>query len=176
MGARVAMMNFHLGEYYFRRKDFYQATSHFEKTDVKQLSNREVADMQFHQGYAYFNLQQFDKAKPLLDEIRRNPKDPNYVDANYFYGFISFGDRKYNEALSGFRVAENAPQYEKVVPFYIGTILYNTGQKDKGLEYAESRLKKGGQVYDLELRQLVGHAYFERKEYDKALPYLEDYV
>jgi TolA-binding protein len=32
------------------------------------------------------------------------------------------------------------------------------------------------QQYDLELKQLLGHAYFERKEYAKALPYLEDYV
>ncbi len=54
--------------------------------------------------------------------------------------------------------------------------MYNTGDKDKALEYAESRLGKGGQVYDLELRQLVGHAYFEKKNYAKALPYLEDYV
>jgi hypothetical protein len=23
---------------------------------------------------------------------------------------------------------------------------------------------------------MIGHSYFERKEYDKALPYLEDYV
>ena len=174
--ARVKMMSFHLGEYYFRRKDFYQAITNYEKSDVSQLSNREVADMKFHQGYSYFILQQFDKAKPLLDEIRRNPKDPNYVDASYYYAFISFSEKKYSEALDGFRVAENAPQYEKVVPFYIGTILYNTGQKDKALDYAESRLKKGGQVYDLELRQLVGHAYFEKKDYAKALPFLEDYV
>ncbi len=174
--ARVQMMSFHLGEYYFRRKDFYQAITNYEKTDVKQLSNHEVADMKFHQGYAYFNLQQFDKAKPLLDEIRRNSKDPNYVDANYYYGFMAFNDQKYTEALSAFRIAEDAPQYQKVVPFYIGTILYNTGQKDKALEYAESRLSKGGQVYDLELRQLVGHAYFEKGNYAKALPYLEDYV
>ena len=26
------------------------------------------------------------------------------------------------------------------------------------------------------MKQMVGHAYFERKEYPKALPYLEDYV
>ena len=26
------------------------------------------------------------------------------------------------------------------------------------------------------MKQMIGHAYFERKEYDKGLPYLEDYV
>jgi TolA-binding protein len=174
--ARVQMMSFHLGEYYFRKKDFYQAISNYEKTSIDHLSNREIADMKFHEGYAYFNLQRFDKAMPLLDAIRTNPKDPNYVDANYYYGFIAFNDQKYNEALNAFKITENAPQYEKVVPFYIATILYNTGQKDKALEYAESRLKKGGQLHDLEMRQLIGHAYFEKKEWAKAQPYLEAYA
>src|SRR5262249_17429677 len=64
----------------------------------------------------------------------------------------------------------------KVVPYYIATIYYATGQKDKGLAYAESKLKRGNLYYDQEMRQIVGHGYFERKEFDKALPYLEEYV
>jgi TolA-binding protein len=174
--ARVQMMSFHLAEYYFRKKDFYQAISNYEKTSLDHLSNHEIADMKFHEGYSYFNLQRFDKAMPLLDAIRTNPKDPNYIDANYYYGFIAFNDQKYREALESFKITETAPQYEKVVPFYIATILYNTGQKDKALDYAESRLKKGGQVHDLELRQLIGHAYFEKGDYAKAQPYLESYT
>jgi TolA-binding protein len=174
--ARVQMMSFHLGEYYFRKRDFYQAISNYEKTSVDHLSNREIADMKFHQGYGYFNLQRFDKAMPLLNTIRTNPKDPNYIDANYYYGFIAFNNQQYRDALEAFRVTETAPQYEKVVPFYIATILYNTGQKDKALDYAEVKLKKGGQVHDLELRQLVGHAYFEKQEWAKAQPYLESYT
>jgi TolA-binding protein len=174
--ARVQMMSYHLGEYYFRQKDFYQAISNYDRTAIQHLSNREIADMKFHQGYAYFNLQRFDKARPLMDEIRRNPQDPNYIDANYYYGFLAFNDLDYKEALAAFKIAEDAPQYQKVIPFYVATIMYNTGDKAKALEYAESRVNKGGQVYDLELRQLIGHAYFEKKDYAKALTYLDDYV
>jgi tetratricopeptide (TPR) repeat protein len=67
--ARVQMMNFHLAEYYFRKKDFDQAIANYEKTSIDHLSNREIADMKFHEGYAYFNLQRFDKAMPLLEKI-----------------------------------------------------------------------------------------------------------
>ncbi len=173
--ARVQMMNFHLAEFYFRKKNFYQAIANYEKTNIEHLSNEEIADMKFHQGYSYFNLQRFDKAMPLLDEIRKNPKDPNYTDANYYYGFIAFNNGKFRDAEQSFKITETDSRYEKVVPFYIATIMYNTGQKDKALEYAESRLKKGGQVYDMQLRQLIGHAYFEKGEYAKAQPYLENY-
>lgn len=174
--ARVEMMSYHLGEYQFRRKDYSQAISYFEKTSVENLSNREIADMKFHQGYSYFNLQRFEMAKPLFDVIRQLPKDPNYIDANYYYGFITFNERRYNDALTAFRVVENEKEYAAVIPFYIATIYYNTGQKEKALAYAEDKLKKGGQLYDLDLRQLVGHAYFEKQDYGKALPYLETYV
>ena len=34
----------------------------------------------------------------------------------------------------------------------------------------------GGQYYDLQMRQIVGHIYFEKKNFAKALPYLEQYV
>ncbi|MEO5591705.1 MAG: tetratricopeptide repeat protein [Chitinophagaceae bacterium] len=174
--ARVQMMNFHLAEYYFRKRDFDQAIANYEKTSIDHLSNREIADMKFHEGYAYFNLKRFEQAMPLLDEIRKNSKDPNYTDANYYYGFIAFNNGKFRDAQDAFKITENDSRYEKVVPFYIATIMYNTGQKEKALEYAEARLKKGGQVYDAQLRQLIGHAYFEKGDYAKAQPYLENYA
>ena len=174
--ARVEMMNFHLAEYYFRNKDYSQALAIYDKTPPDNLSNREIADMKFHQGYSYFTVKNFDKAKPLFDAIRQLPKDPNYIDANYYYGFISFYEKKYAEAQEAFKVVEEHPTYRDVVPYYIANIYLIQGQKDKAIEYAEARLKRGGQYYDLELKQLVGHGYFEKKQYDKALPYLEQYV
>jgi len=141
---------------------------------VKQLSNREVADMKFHQGYSYFNLQQFDKGKPLLDEIRRNPKDPNYVDANYYFGFIALANRNIPMRWQGFAWRRMHRNTKKVVPFYIGTILYNTGQKDKALEYAESRLSKAGRCMIWNCGSWWATPILKRGITQKALPYLED--
>jgi TolA-binding protein len=174
--ARTQMMGYHLAEYYFRQQDYTSAIPLYEKVDVANLSNREIADMKFHLGYSYFTNKQFDKAKPLFDAIRQIKTDPNYIDANYYYGFLSFYDKQYRTALDAFTVVEDDPQYGKVVPYYVANIYYSLGQKDKALEYAESKLKRGNLHYDLEMRQIVGHAYFEKKQYDKALPYLETYV
>lgn len=173
---RIQMMSYHLGEYYYRKKDFIQAIAYYEQAGINNLSNREIADMRFHQAYGYFTMQQFDKAKPLFNSIRQIPADPNYFDANYYYGFISFYEKQYDEALASFRKVETRATYEKVVPYYITEILYFSGDKEQALKYGESKLRAGGQYYDLQLKQLVGHAYFEKKNYEKALPYLEEYV
>lgn len=173
---RVAMISFHLAEYYFRQKDYANAMKLYEHADIENLSNREIADLKFHQGYCYFTTKQFDNALPLFNAIRQLPKDPNYIDANYYYGFICFYQRKYNDALEAFKVVENNPTYAKVVPYYVANIYLVQGQKDKAIEYAESHLKQGNQYYDAELRQLVGHGYYEKQEFAKALPFLEQYV
>src|SRR5215211_4140758 len=175
--ARVQMMSFHLAEFFFRRQQFTDAIDLYENANIANLNNREVADMKFHQGYSYFTLQQFAKARPLLDAIRQVKTDPNYIDANYYYGFIAFRDRNYNDALQSFRVVENEPAYESIVPYYIAQLYYVQGRKEEAMAYAENKIKQGKtQYYDLELKQLLGHAYFEKKQYAKSAPYLEDYV
>jgi TolA-binding protein len=174
--VRTQMMGYHLAEYYFREQNYTEAIPLYEKVDISNLTNREIADMKFHLGYSYFTNKQFAQAKPMFDAIRQMKNDPNYIDANYYYGFLSFYDRKYNDALAAFKVVEDHENYGKVVPYYVANIYYSLGQKDKALEYAESKLKRGNLHYDLEMRQIVGHAYFEKQQYDKALPYLEMYV
>lgn len=175
--ARVQQMNFELAEYYFRKQQFPEAIERYEVAGTANLNSREVAEMQFHQGYSYFTQKQFAQAKPLLNIIRKDKTDPNYIDANYYYGFIAFRDRNYHEALEAFKVVENQPNYEMVVPYYIAQIYYVQGQKEVAIQYAEAKIQQGkAQQYDLELKQLLGHAYFEEKNYAKALPYLQDYV
>lgn len=176
--ARTQMMNFHLGEYYFRQQKFSEAVERYEQASIANLSNREIADMKFHQGYSYFNLQRFAQAKPLFNTIRTIKDDPNYIDANYYYGFLAFRDKQYNEALEAFKIVENEKHYGTVVPYYIAQVYYIQGKKDEAITYIQNKLQSGSssQYYDLELKQLIGHAYFEKKDYAKALPYLEDYV
>ena len=96
---RVQMMSFHLAEYYFREQQFADAAGLYENVSLANLDNRQVADMKFHQGYSYFTMQRFADAKPLLNAIRQVPDDPNYIDANYYYGFIAFRDRNFTDAL-----------------------------------------------------------------------------
>ncbi len=86
------MMNFQLAEYYFRQQNFRKAIDHYEQANIANLSNKDIATMKFHQGYSYFTMQQFAQAKPLFNTIRSMKDDPNYIDANYYYGFLAFRD------------------------------------------------------------------------------------
>jgi TolA-binding protein len=173
---RIQMMCYHLGGYYFRKKDFDNAITYYADAGLDNLTNNEIAELKFNKGYAHFTLQQFNEAKPLFDVVRQLPKDSNYIDANYYYGFISFSEKKYDDALKAFAIAEKGNDYQNVVPFYIAEIYYFNGEHDKALEYAENAIKRGGQYYELQLKQLAGHLYFDKQKYAIARPYLEEFV
>jgi len=173
---RIEMMCYQLGEYYYKHSNFSEAISNYERANVANLSNAEIANMKFHEGYGYSAMKQFSDAKPLFEAIAQIPSDPNYYDANYYYGYISFAEKDYAQALSSFKIIEKQPAYRPIIPYYIAEIYYYRGERDEALTYAESVLESGKQYYDLQLRQLVGHIYFERAQYKEALPYLEKYV
>lgn len=174
---RIEMMSWFLAEYYYRKNNFTDALKYYEKAGLSNLDNKQIAQMKFHEGYAYFTMQRFDDAKPLFDAVRQIAGDPNYVAANYYYGFILFSEKRYTEALSSFKISEGHEPYQNVVPYYIAEIYYFNNDRDQALSYAENIIKKSGnQFYDLQLKQLIGHIYFEKKDFKNALPYLEEYV
>jgi len=174
---RRQIMNFHLAHYYFLINDFQNAITSFTDAGFENLSNDQVADAKFEKAYSYFNLKQFAEAKPLFNEIHQLSTGKYYIPANYYYGFISYYDKQYSEALSAFKLVETFDEYKGVVPYYIAEIYYFQGKKDEALRYGESILSRKTQLYyEKQLRLLMGQIYFEKKEYDKALPLLEAYV
>jgi tetratricopeptide (TPR) repeat protein len=173
---RQQLMSFHLAQYYFTRNDYARAIVYYERAGYNNLSNEEIADAKFELAYSYFNVDRFDEAKPLFNEIHQLPDNKYYYDANYYYGFISYRDHDYNNALTSFQKVESIPKYRGLVPYYIAQIYYFQGNEDKALQYGESKLSQNDIYYKKDLSLLMGQIYFEKKQFAKALPLLESYV
>ncbi|MEO6541046.1 MAG: tetratricopeptide repeat protein, partial [Ferruginibacter sp.] len=174
---RRQLLSYHLAKYYFIKEDFSNAIDYYERAGLENLTNEEIADAKFEKAYCYFNLKQFEVAKPLFDEIHQMPDNKYYVPANYYYGVISYSNRNYAEALRSFKLVETQEEYKGVVPYYIAEIYYFQGKKDEALRYGESVLARQGTLfYQKEMNLLIGQLYYEKKNYQKALPLLEAYV
>jgi tetratricopeptide (TPR) repeat protein len=140
---RRQIMSFHLAHYYFLKNDYTNAVDYFNRAGYDNLSNEQIADAKFEKAYSFFNLKQFAEAKPLFNEIHQLHSNKYYIPANYYYGFISYYDKQYSEALSAFKLVETYDEYSGVVPYYIAEIYYFEGKKDLALTYGESVLKRG---------------------------------
>jgi len=174
---RKHQMGFHLGHYYFLKNEFTQAIDCFSQTKFENLSNDQIADLKFELAYAYFNLKQFESAKPLFDEIHQVKTNKYFIPANYYFGFISYYNKDYPEALTAFRLVEKEPAYNPVVPYYVAEIFYSLGRKEDALIYGDSVLSQnGGSFYKTDLELLSAQLYFEKKQFKEALPLFANYV
>ncbi|HSN09725.1 MAG TPA: tetratricopeptide repeat protein, partial [Hanamia sp.] len=173
---RQQLMSFHLAQYYFTQNDFARAVVYYERAGYNNLSNEQIADSKFELAYSYFKTGQYTSAKPLFDEIHQLPSNKYYYDANYYYGFLSYRDHDYNNALASFQKVESIPKYRGLVPYYIAQIYYFQGNKDQALRYGESKLGQDNIYNRKDLNLLMGQIYFEKKDFAKALPLLEAYV
>ncbi|CAL1517108.1 tetratricopeptide repeat protein [Chitinophaga sp. MM2321] len=172
--AREQLVSYQLGKYYFHLNKFKEAIPLYEKANIDNLSNAEIAEAKFELAYCYFNVKDFKKALPLFAAIREI-QGKYYVPANYYYGFIAYYNHQYNDAMNSFQRVINDPKYSNVVPYYVAEIYYFQGKTDQLIAYSEPLLRKGGQYYEAELKQLLGKAYFEKKDYKNALPYLQEF-
>ena len=169
-------VNFELAKYYFKKQSVDQAIQVYQKVSMDDLKNKELALMQFHLGYLYFKKGDWVQSTNYLYSIRQIKESPFYLDANYYAGFVALQKKDFKLALSCFKIAEKSAAYQTLTPFYISQLYYFLGEVDAALKNTEIALEKKGQFYNQQLEQLMGHLLFEKKEYEKALPYLSNYV
>lgn len=169
-------INFFLGDYYVKKQNTQEALNAFNKLSIADLNNEELITMKYLQGYLYFKLGNWDKATSLLNSIRQLKQSVYYTDANYYAGFIALQKKDFPLALSCFEIASNNAAYASLTPFYISQIYYFNGDIEAAMANCEKALQTEGQYYNLQLQQLMGHLLFEKKQYQKAVPYLAKYV
>ena len=169
-------LRYFLGGFYFKKQEAIKALQTYSLIPIEDLNNNEILTMKYHQGYLNFKLGKWDAASILLNSLKNIKQSVYYTDANYYAGFLALQAKDYNTALSCFEIASENSDYKTVVPFYIAQLYYFTGEVSKAIDYATKALQSQPQFYDFQLRQLLGHLWFDKNEYEKALPFLETYV
>jgi tetratricopeptide (TPR) repeat protein len=164
-----------LANYYYNDRQYNKAAEYYARVPISSLNRAQQAEVNFRHGYSLFAQKEFEEAR-LKFEKAKNQKDEYYYPTHYYLGLCYFFKGDYNQAINNFRVAEDASQYKAHVPYYLTQILFAERRFDELIAYAEPRVAQpGGVRQESEIRQLIGQAYFEKEDYEKALPYLEAY-
>lgn len=165
-----------LANYYFNSGDFEKAIQYYSQAPTAGMTKKERAEMRFKMGYSYFVMKKFTKAKTNFKEIASVSESDNYEAANYYLGLCYFFEGNYESAIRHFRVAEKKKRYQSQIPYYLTQIFFAQRRYDELIDYAEKRINNKGLKNYKEMTQLIGQAYFEKGNYQKALPYLEYYA
>ena len=167
--------NFLYANHLFKEKKYKEALAIYEKTDAMSLTTDEAQQMQFNMGYAYFQSGELDKAMPYFHGLMMN--EGKYKDsARYYYAHIQYVKEKYDEALENFGLLQSNQEYAKVVPSYIMQIAYYKGDYQSVIENGPRYISQADKRRKAEMAQIVADAYFQQKNYDKALEYYDIYL
>ena len=162
---------FHLGNIYFNQKKIDKAIIWYSKVDLFDLDENEKSDFKFRFGYCYFTKQDFLKALPYFEQTK-DQQTEYYYPANYYYAYICYTRKNYDDALRSFKILESTKLYTAVIPYYITNIYYLQKKFQQLIDYAEPKLNDKTLTYREDLSQLVGKAYFGLGNYSAALPLL----
>lgn len=171
---KVRNAYFQLGKYNYRKRKWEKVIYWFSKTDAFSFSNEELYEYNFRMGYAHFQLEKYDKASPYFSDLLK-VESPYQVPSIYYYAHIAYLEGNYETALNGFNQLEKDKKFGVIIPYYITQIYYYQKRYDELVSYALPMLENEKTKRKPEISKLVGDAYFQRKKYTEAIPYLQFY-
>lgn len=168
---------YHLGDLYFSKSNYKDAIKYFKETETSALTSEEKEDLTFKYAFSYFALKDFKEAYTRFAPLANHRNSDYYQDAVYYSGLSAYYLEKYNDALQQFMKLEDATKYRAIVPYYVASIQFQNRQYTEMIQYAEPKLESvKGLRYTNEIKKLLGNAYFEQKNYEKAEKYLAESI
>ncbi|MBR4391661.1 MAG: tetratricopeptide repeat protein [Bacteroidales bacterium] len=164
--------NFLYANMLFNKKKYAEALEIYSQTPAASLTQAEAQQMQFNMGYAYFQMNDLDRALPIFQGASLN-EGKYRNEATYYYAHIQYLKGKDLEALRYFEQLRDQPVYSKIVPAYIMQLNYRNGDYAAVLRDGPEAVRNADSKKKGEMAMIVADAYFHQKDYEKALEYYE---
>ena len=174
LNPNTVLAYFHVGKSYFGQKKYTKALEWFEKTDPSTLSQKQRTEYQFKQGYAYFELKNFEKAEPLFEAVKKEDS-PFKESATYYFAYINYLNKEYKTALTNFEKLKGSPTYEASYPYYITSMYYLDERYDDVIDYALPAIAKTKQQFEPEMLSLIAASYFAKSDFKNAEKYFAEF-
>ncbi len=172
--SNTRLAYYQLGKHQFSNGDFRKALESFSEVDQFGLSRREKAELFFKKGYAYFQTKEYQRAKSEFRKLL--DRETSYQSsAIFYYAQIAYLEEDYPTALEYFEKLKKDIRYRKTIPLYLVHIYHQQGVYDKVIAEGVPMYESVSSRDKGTLAHLIGNAYYQAGDYQKALPYLEFY-
>lgn len=174
--AAANQAQFELGKYYYSKRDYGNAIKQFDLVDAMNLSNSDITELHFKKGYSLLVKKKYSKARKAFDAVKEVSNSEYYEPANYYYGITAFFEDDRKAAIESFSKLENSNQYSHVIPYYICQIYFADKKYDEVIAYGTKQIQQPRIKYATKINQLIGQSYFEKGNFQAALPYLTEFA
>lgn len=172
--SRINLINFQFGRLSFRDRKYRKVIEAFEQVNLRDLDADDKAEYDFKLGYSYFKMKDLEKAKEHFAMASGSGSKYSSPSA-YYLAHLDYASGDYNSALQRFEALAQDPNFKGIAPYYIVQIKYMQGDYQSVINEAPPLIVNATDKRASELRKVLGESYFYTGNYNKALPYLEQY-
>ena len=162
-----------VAEYYFETGKYPYALKWYNKVDQGALSRGEMDKFNFNYGYSLFSSKKAKDAERYLGKVADSPIYGSQ--AKYYLGYISYQQDDYEAANQRFDQITDQEVLEEKLSYYQADMNFKLGKFEEAIALAKKQLPKSDRTEVSELNKIIGESYFNLKQYENAIPYLEDY-
>ncbi|MBX9806835.1 MAG: tetratricopeptide repeat protein, partial [Flavobacteriaceae bacterium] len=162
-----------VAHYYFNQGNYPQALEWFEKVNENNLSYKEQNQYNFQKGYSFFSFKNKNEATTYLNKVVNSSEYGSQ--AKYYLGFMAYEGDDYKQATKYFDEVSGEEKYKEKLSYYQADMNFKLGNFQKAIDLGLKAMDKSNAVEKSELNKIIGESYFNLKQYDKSIPYLQLY-
>ena len=166
------------------KQELYTAAQSVYRRHTDRIYDMEQAELEetmICYAIALINNDEIDEADLIIQSMQ-NCKT-HQMDMVYCDGYIKYVRGDYKGALEDFQIVQNNTDYAQNIPVYMADCYLHTGEPAKSLSLLNNQLplvsKKLSSIdnkYTNEINRIRGEAYYDQKNYTKAVEALSQYV
>ena len=164
---------FEVAQYYFAEGNYTQSLKWYDNIYEPELAVSDMEKANFQRGYANFSIKKNKDASNYLNKVLQSVEYGNQ--AKYYLGYLAYEGDNYKLANELFGQVENQDKYKEKMGYFQADMNFKLGNFQKAIDLGEPQLKKSSAIEKSELSKIIGESYFNLKQYDKAIPYLQAY-
>lgn len=150
-------------------------------THIQEMSDREREESLVCEAIAYINQGYFDKAEEILQSLQ--DCKTHQMDMVYYSGYVKYVKENYADAITDFQIVSHNSDYEQSAIVYLADCYLHTGHPQKSLSLLNNQLptiitqrSPIDPKYVDEIHRIRGEAYYDQKDYTKAIEALSRYT
>ena len=163
-----------VAHFFFEQGNYPKALQWFDKVDETYMSKSDLDKFNFQKGYSYFTGKRKKEATTYFNKVVNSQEYG--AQAKYYLGFMAYEGDDYKEATKYFDEVSGEEKYKEKLSYYQADMNFKLGNFQKAIDLGQKAMSKSNAIEKSELNKIIGESYFNLKQYDKAIPFLEQYA
>jgi TolA-binding protein len=162
-----------VADFYFDQGKYPNAVTWYRKANGSGLFGKNRERFDFRMGYGLFATDRPEAAKQYLQRVSNSREYGSQ--AKYYLGYSAYQQNDYQQATRQFDQITDQVLLQEKLGYFQADMNFKLGNFQEAIDQATRQLSKSDTQETSELNKIIGESYFNLKQYDRAIPYLEGY-